>query len=259
MNYTPWHKADIYLGKPTFKIIAPLSSDLRSHFTYLKPFFSQVEFYVCPVFCDRLRLSLFLYEDKIKAKVWPRIDLAEIMGPMDSASRLVIGRYVAQFEEEKAGEVLFWKHIFDIFSLERLFQWWGRLVTRRPYPVILACLYFFLTILYFLFYFLFFRLFWRASSSLLSPPSDSSISGLINANNCPTCASAMWCWWSNFFIPLSFSTVWCMDLYSSWMAALFAKTHRLGIGEVPIHGSADFKLKDLAVTWICASIRSSVA
>jgi len=38
------------------------------------------------------------------------------MGPMDSASRLVIG------------------------SLERLFQWWGRLVTRRPYPVILACL-----------------------------------------------------------------------------------------------------------------------
>jgi len=29
----------------------------------------QVEFYVCPVFCDRLRLSLFLYEDKIKAKV----------------------------------------------------------------------------------------------------------------------------------------------------------------------------------------------
>ena len=100
MNYTPWHKADIYLGKPNFKIIAPLSSDLRSHFTYLKPFFSQVEFYVCPVFCDRLRLSLFLYEDKIKAKVWPRIDLAEIMGPMDSASRLVIGRYVAHLKKK---------------------------------------------------------------------------------------------------------------------------------------------------------------
>ena len=150
-----------------------------------------MEFYVCPVFCYRLRLSLFLYEDKIKAKVWPRIDLAEIMGPMDSASRLVIGRCVAQFEEEKAGEIIFWNHIFDIFSLERLFQWWGRLVTRRPYPVILACLYFFLIILYFLFYFLFFRLFWRASSSLLSPPSDSSISGLINANNCPTRLSSI--------------------------------------------------------------------
>jgi len=35
---------------------------------------------------------------------------------MDTASRLVIG------------------------SLERLFLWWGKLVTRRPYPVILACL-----------------------------------------------------------------------------------------------------------------------
>jgi len=38
------------------------------------------------------------------------------MAPMDSASRLVIG------------------------SLERLFLWWGKLVTRRPYPVILASL-----------------------------------------------------------------------------------------------------------------------
>ena len=26
------------------------------------------------------------------------------------------------------------------FSLERLFLWWGKLVTRRPYPVILVCL-----------------------------------------------------------------------------------------------------------------------
>jgi len=38
------------------------------------------------------------------------------MGPMDTASQLVIG------------------------SLERFFLWWGKLVTRRPYPVILACL-----------------------------------------------------------------------------------------------------------------------
>ena len=128
------------------------------------------------------------------------------MGPMDSASRLVIGRYVAQYEGKKAGEVLFWKHIFDIFSLERLFQWWGRLVTRRPYPVILACLYIFLTILYFFliisysflfycfFHFLFFRLFWRASSSLLSPPSDSSISGRCNVFVCLfVLTSGYWC------------------------------------------------------------------
>jgi len=38
------------------------------------------------------------------------------MAPMDTASRLIIG------------------------SLERLFLWWGKLVTRRPYPVILVCL-----------------------------------------------------------------------------------------------------------------------
>ena len=37
------------------------------------------------------------------------------MSPMDRLSRLVIG------------------------SLERLFRWWGRLVVRRPYPVILTC------------------------------------------------------------------------------------------------------------------------
>ena len=188
------------------------------------------------------------------------------MGPMDSASRLVIGRCVAQFEEEKAGEIIFWKHIFDIFSLERLFQWWGRLVTRRPYPVILACLYFFLTILYFLFYFLFFRLFWRALSSLLSPPSDSSISGLINANNCPTRLSSIFqhvqvrcdvdgaifsypCLFRRFGAWIYIAHEWqrCLQRLKGW------------VGEVPIHGSADFKLKDLAVTWICASIRSSVA
>ena len=227
MNYTPWHKADICLGKPNFKIIAPLSSDLRSHFTYLKPFFSQVEFYVCPVFCDRLRLSLFLYEDKIKAKVWPRIDLAEIMGPMDSASRLVIGRCVAQFEEEKAGEVLFWNHIFDIFSLERLFQWWGRLVTRRPYPVILACLYFFLTILYFLF----FRLFWRASSSLLSPPSDSSISGLINANNCTTRISSIYILMEQFFHTLVFFDGLVHGFIFLMNGSVVCKDSKVGLGK----------------------------
>lgn len=182
-----------FLGQTNFQ--NHLTSVIWSMFTFYisKLVFPQVEFYVCPVFCYRLRLSLILYEDKIKAKVWPRIDLAEIMGPMDSASRLVIGRYVAQYEGKKAGEVLFWKHIFDIFSLERLFQWWGRLVTRRPYPVILNCFYFvslffisYSFLFYCFFHFLFFRLFWRASSSLLSPPSDSSISGLCNVDNCPT-------------------------------------------------------------------------
>ena len=143
-----------FLGQTNFQ--NHLTSVIWSMFTFYisKLVFPQVEFYVCPVFCYRLRLSLILYEDKIKAKVWPRIDLAEIMGPMDSASRLVIGRYVAQYEGKKAGEVLFWKHIFDIFSLERLFQWWGRLVTRRPYPVILNCFYFVSLFFYFLFFFI---------------------------------------------------------------------------------------------------------
>ena len=38
------------------------------------------------------------------------------MGVMDRASLLVIG------------------------TLERFFYWWGKFVTRRPYPVILTCL-----------------------------------------------------------------------------------------------------------------------
>ena len=38
------------------------------------------------------------------------------MGVMDGANRLVVG------------------------GLERLFHWWGKFVTRHPYPVILSCL-----------------------------------------------------------------------------------------------------------------------
>ena len=89
-----------FLGQTNFQ--NHLTSVIWSMFTFYisKLVFPQVEFYVCPVFCYRLRLSLILYEDKIKAKVWPRIDLAEIMGPMDSASRLVIGRYEAHLKKK---------------------------------------------------------------------------------------------------------------------------------------------------------------
>ena len=55
---------------------------------------------------------------------------------MDTASRLIIGRYAITI----VIIMIMITIIIMIFSLERLFLWWGKLVTRRPYPVILACL-----------------------------------------------------------------------------------------------------------------------
>ena len=88
------------------------------------------------------------FETKSKPKLWPRIDLAKIMAPMDSASRLVIGRWVISFNNWGQSHLTSWEcflwafvEFFSfLFSLERLFLWWGKLVTRRPYPVILASL-----------------------------------------------------------------------------------------------------------------------
>ena len=109
----------------------------------------------------------------------------------------------------------------------------------------------------FIFY-LSFRWYWLASSSLLSPPSDSSISGLCNVDNCPTRLSSIFqhvqvrcdvdgaifsypCLFRRFGAWIYIPHEWqrCLQRLKGW------------VGEVPIHGSADFKLKDLAVTWLC--------
>ena len=49
------------------------------------------------------------FETKSKPKLWPRIDLAKIMAPMDSASRLVIGRWVISFNNWGQSHLTSWE------------------------------------------------------------------------------------------------------------------------------------------------------
>ena len=115
------------------KTMEPSSWDRNIYFHFIKR-----TFLCCNHLFFRWSSMCVLFsgdKNKIEAKAptsnWPR---SKIMGPMDTASRLIIGRYAIIIV------IIMITITIMIFSLERLFLWWGKLVTRRPYPVILACL-----------------------------------------------------------------------------------------------------------------------
>ena len=117
------------------KTMEPSSWDRNIYFHFIKR-----TFLCCNHLFFRWSSMCVLFsgdKNKIEAKAptsnWPR---SKIMGPMDTASRLIIGRYAIII----VIIMIMITIIIMIFSLERLFLWWGKLVTRRPYPVILACL-----------------------------------------------------------------------------------------------------------------------